>query len=156
MENNLLKIDINIVDERFDEQILPKISEAIFCAIKILNLTIDNASELSILLCNDEMQKQLNHKWRNIDKSTNVLSFAQIAPFSEIKGLIGDISLAYETIKKESEELNISFEDHFIHLIVHGFLHILGYNHENINDAKIMEDLEIKILKNLAIDNPYN
>lgn len=151
-----IEIDINIDDDRWNNDFDPKIEKTIFVALNELNAQIIQPIEISILLSNDEKQQQLNLKWRNKDKSTNVLSFPQIAPFAPLSGLLGDISFAYETIISECEQLNIEFEQHFTHLLVHGFLHLLGYDHQNERSAKIMEDKEIKILKLLGIGNPYN
>ena len=110
---------------------------------------------LSILLTDDAAQRELNRQWREKDKSTNVLSFPAIKPFAPITGLIGDISLARETLEREAGELGKPFTDHFTHLIVHGFLHCLGYDHETEDEALAMEGLETQILAQLGIDDPY-
>lgn len=110
---------------------------------------------LSVLLTDDAAQRALNAQWRQMDKSTNVLSFPAMDPFTPINGLIGDISMARETLERETGELDKSFTDHFTHLLVHGFLHCLGYDHENDADALVMEGLETQILASLGIDDPY-
>ncbi len=157
LNNNLpIEIDINIDDDRWNNDFEPNIEKTIFVALNELNAQIIQPIEISILLSNDKKQHQLNLKWRNIDKSTNVLSFPQIEPFAPLSGLLGDISFAYETITSECKQLNIEFSQHFTHLLVHGLLHLLGYDHQNEESARIMEDKEIKILKILAIGNPYN
>lgn len=104
----------------------------------------------------DASQRELNKQWRQIDKPTNVLSFPQIEPFSPVLGLLGDITLARETLEREAAELGKSFTDHFTHLVVHGFLHILGYDHIDESEALVMEGLETQILATLGIDDPYN
>ncbi len=144
----------------YEEDAWPKSVEnlargAIFIAIKKLNVKVILPAEISILLTNDRAQKLLNKQFRNIDKSTNVLSFAALEPFTDISGLIGDISLAYETLNIEAKNLSISFEDHFTHLIVHGFLHLLGYDHKSDKQAQQMEHLEVQILSELNIKSPY-
>ena len=116
---------------------------------------IKGAAELSILLTNDEEQHVLNKEWRGKDSSTNVLSFPQIEPFGPVVGILGDITLARETLEREAAELGKSFEDHFTHLVVHGFLHILGYDHLTEEQALQMESLETQILARLGVDNPY-
>lgn len=116
---------------------------------------VTGAAELSILLTDDAEQRELNRQWRDKDAPTNVLSFPQIEPFGPIAGLLGDISLARETLEREASELDKSFEDHFSHLVVHGFLHILGYDHEDDAEATRMESLETRILANLGIGDPY-
>jgi len=112
-------------------------------------------AELSIVLTDDAEQKALNRDWRGIDKPTNVLSFPQIEPFSPVVGILGDITLARETLEREAAELGKSFQDHFAHLVVHGFLHILGYDHIDEADALVMEGLETQILSSMGIADPY-
>ena len=106
--------------------------------------------ELSVVLSNDAEVQKLNKTYRHQDKPTNVLSFS-----SDAEGELGDIILAYETVVKEAEKSRIFPLDHTTHLIIHGFLHLLGYDHESEDDALIMEAMEIHILKTLNIDNPY-
>ncbi|MBY0292739.1 MAG: rRNA maturation RNase YbeY [Alphaproteobacteria bacterium] len=106
--------------------------------------------EVSVVLADDRKVQTLNHEFRHKDKPTNVLSF----PSDEADEL-GDIILAHETIVREAEEKGISLLHHTLHLIVHGFLHLLGYAHEEENEALHMETVEIKILKTLNISNPY-
>lgn len=114
-------------------------------------------SELSVLLTDDAGIQVLNAQWRNIDKPTNVLSFPimQLAPKEQPGPMLGDIVLAYETLLKEATEENKELGDHFTHLIVHGLLHLLGYDHEIDNEAVLMEALEKQILENMGIDDPY-
>jgi probable rRNA maturation factor len=116
---------------------------------------VAGVAEVSILLTDDAHQRVLNRKWRQIDKSTNVLSFPQLAPFSPVAGLVGDISLALETVSRESAEQGVTFEAHFTHLTVHGFLHLLGYDHVEEAEAFQMESLETSILATLGIADPY-
>ena len=133
-----------------------KIAEvAVLQTIKMLGVNVTGKSEVSILLTNNKKQRELNQQYRKIDKTTNVLSFPLLASNSDVLGLMGDISLAYQTLEKEAKEQNISFENHFTHLIVHGFLHLLGYDHVNEKQALEMETLEVKILNSLRIANPY-
>lgn len=113
-------------------------------------------AELSIVLMDDASQQELNKQWRGIDKPTNVLSFPQIEPFSPVLGILGDITLARETLEREGIEQGVSFTDHYTHLVVHGFLHILGYDHVDENEALVMEGLETQILATLGIEDPYN
>lgn len=85
-----------------------------------------------------------------------MLSFPQIEPFGPVTGILGDIVLARETLEREAEELGKPFNDHYTHLVVHGFLHILGYDHIEEAEALVMEGLETKILATLGIPDPYN
>lgn len=106
--------------------------------------------EVSVVLTDDIEIQRLNKNFRHKDKPTNVLSFP-----SEEKEELGDVILAYETVQKEALEMKILPSHHTLHLITHGFLHLLGYDHEKDEDAQKMENLEIRILKDLNIANPY-
>lgn len=117
---------------------------------------VAGVAELSIVLLDDAEQQVLNREWRQIDKPTNVLSFPQIEPFAPVAGILGDITLARETLEREAADLGKSFTDHYTHLVVHGFLHILGYDHIDDEEALVMEGLETQILATLGIDNPYD
>jgi probable rRNA maturation factor len=111
-------------------------------------------AELVIVLTDDSAIRLLNRDWRGIDAATNVLSF----PTAGAPGdppLIGDIVLAYETIDGEARDERKPFAHHVAHLAVHGFLHLLGYDHEREKDAEAMERTECTILRRLAIPDPY-
>ena len=111
-------------------------------------------AELAIVLTDDSAIRLLNRQWRGIDKATNVLSF----PTEGAGGkppLIGDIVLAYETIAREARDQGKPFAHHLAHLAVHGYLHLLGYDHQRDKDAEAMEQIERKILRRLAIPDPY-
>ena len=112
------------------------------------------AAELAIVLTDDSAIRLLNRTWRGVDAATNVLSF----PTGRTGGnrlLIGDIVLAYETVAAEALAEGKPFAHHLAHLAVHGFLHLLGYDHERKKDADAMERLERDILQRLAIPDPY-
>ena len=128
---------------------------AIHEALSQSKAKVAGVAEVTVVLSDDAEQQELNKQWRGIDKSTNVLSFPQIEPFAPVSGLLGDITLARETVAKEAEEMGISFEAHFTHLVVHGFLHLLGYDHIEEEDAEEMEGLETEILASLGIADPY-
>ncbi|HEY0854383.1 MAG TPA: rRNA maturation RNase YbeY [Devosia sp.] len=129
---------------------------AIAEALKQSKAKVAGIAELSVVLMDDAEQQVLNKQWRNIDKPTNVLSFPQIEPFAPVLGILGDITLARETLEREAVEQGVSFTDHYTHLVVHGFLHILGYDHIDEQDALVMEGLETQILATLGIADPYN
>jgi len=111
-------------------------------------------AELAIVLTDDSAIRLLNRAWRGVDAATNVLSFPAPRAADETP-LIGDIVLAYETIAREARHEKKPFAHHVAHLAVHGFLHLLGYDHERRNDAEKMERTERDILRRLAIPDPY-
>ncbi|MBI0000736.1 rRNA maturation RNase YbeY [Bartonella sp. W8122] len=114
-------------------------------------------SELSLVFTNDADIREINGKWRHIDKPTNVLSFPAFAlqPGQEPGDILGDIVIARETVAREAAEEHKSFDDHLSHLVVHGLLHLMGYDHQNDEEAEQMETLERKILASLGISDPY-
>ena len=107
-------------------------------------------SEVSINLVDDKQIHKLNKQYRGIDRPTNVLSFELGDNI-----LLGDIFISLDTVKREAKQAGISVEEHVAHMVVHGMLHLQGYDHIKDNEAKIMESKEIKILKNLGYKNPY-
>ena len=141
--------------EGWPETLEPIAEAAILEALKQSKARIAGIAEVSVVLTDDAEQRELNKQWRGIDKSTNVLSFPQLEPFSPVVGLVGDIILARETVAREAEEMGIAFEAHVTHLVVHGFLHLLGYDHVEDDEAAVMEGLETKILAPLGIADPY-
>ncbi|MHA6730894.1 rRNA maturation RNase YbeY [Devosia sp. A369] len=143
-------------DDAWPEDLDPLAERAVLEALKQAKAKVKGAAELSILLTNDAEQRELNQQWRGIDSSTNVLSFPQIEPFEPVVGILGDITLARETLLAEADEQGVSFEAHFTHLVVHGFLHILGYDHLTDDEATEMESLETRILAVLGVDDPYS
>lgn len=118
----------------------------------------DVDSELSLVFTDDANIRTINAKWRHIDKATNVLSFPAfpIQPGQRPGPILGDIVIARETVQREAQGENKSFDDHLSHLIVHGLLHLTGYDHQNDDEAEQMESLERKILASLGISDPYN
>ena len=150
-----LSIEISRNSEGWPEHLDARAEQAVREALTESKAKITGAAELSIVLTDDAEQRNLNRDWRGIDKATNVLSFPQIEPFAPVSGLLGDIILARETLVKEADEQGVSFDDHFTHLVVHGFLHLLGYDHIEDADALVMEGLETQILASLGVANPY-
>jgi len=110
--------------------------------------------EIAVVLTDNSAIRVLNRQWRGIDAATNVLSFPSDHP-GRNRRFIGDIVLAQQTIAREANAERKPFAHHLAHLAVHGFLHLLGYDHENDKDAAVMERLERKILRQLAIPDPY-
>src|SRR5271167_210112 len=147
------KIDILAVSALWKQQtdLKSTLRRAIAEAAAVLSTP---RAELVIVLTDDSAIRLLNRDWRGIDAATNVLSF----PTADVPGdppLIGDIVLAYETIDGEARIERKPFAHHVAHLAVHGFLHLLGYDHEREKDAEAMERTERTILRRLAIPDPY-
>lgn len=156
-------IDI-IIQEKLWRQELPTIRKITKDCIKIslcspalgcTDSNIKDNAEICILLADDQTIQDLNKRFRGKDTPTNVLSFPQSEPNTLPILPLGDIVLSYQTIQKEAYEQNKNFVSHFKHLLVHGVLHLMHYDHQNDQEAKIMEDIEIKILDSLGIKNPY-
>ena len=113
-------------------------------------------AELSIVLTDDAAIRELNRQWRGRNEATNVLSFPAVkAADGTAPRLLGDIVIAYETTAREAESEGKLFPHHLAHLAVHGFLHLLGYDHESDVEAEEMERLEREILARLDIADPY-
>jgi len=114
-------------------------------------------TEVSLVFADDEMIREINAEWRDKDKPTNVLSFPAfpVTPGKMPGPMLGDIIIARETVEREAVELDKTFEDHLTHLMVHGFLHLFGYDHMEVNDAEKMEALETRILAELGLSDPY-
>lgn len=142
-----------IISEKSWKTVSPLLEDEISLALEKTSHALSedfSQREVSVVLTTDEEVHALNKTFRHQDKATNVLSFP-----SDEQAELGDIILAYETVLKEAQELGISTLHHILHLIVHGFLHLLGYDHEADHEAIDMENLEIQILRTLNIENPY-
>jgi probable rRNA maturation factor len=115
-----------------------------------------SAGDVSVVLTDDASIRKLNREWRGFDKPTNVLSFPAAKP--GLQGpppLLGDVIVAYETLAREAAEEAKPFLHHLAHLVVHGYLHLLGYDHQTDSEAGAMEALERDILRRLRIADPY-
>ncbi len=114
-------------------------------------------SELSVVFSNDDSIRELNAGWRGKDKPTNVLSFPAfpISGGGSLPPMLGDIVLAAETVSREAELEQKPIENHISHLVIHGLLHLLGYDHETDAEAEEMEAAERAALARLAIPDPY-
>jgi probable rRNA maturation factor len=135
------------------------IHRAIEVAAEIADADVGEA-ELAVMLTDDNGIRTLNSNWRGVDKATNVLSFPALQPTGpggpdDAPRMLGDIAIAYETTRKEADGEQKPFDHHLSHLAVHGFLHLIGYDHEKDDDAEAMESLEREILAQLGIPDPY-
>ena len=155
-------------DEEWDssrswDELVRNSAEAAFAESAFPQLTtIERSIEISVRLTGDEQVRALNAKWRGKDKPTNVLSFPMAEPGelqdAKIAGpelLLGDIILARGVCEVEAAEKGVRFEHHAAHLLVHGTLHLLGYDHHDEDEAADMESREIRALGRLGIANPY-
>jgi probable rRNA maturation factor len=125
-------------------------------ALRAASREMGVGGEVSVLFTNDDEMHALNKRWRNIDKATDVLSFPADSPeIPNAPKLLGDIAVGYETALHDSETMKRPFESHVSHLLIHGFLHLLGYDHIYPEDAAVMEPLEAKILASLGWPDPY-
>ena len=111
--------------------------------------------ELSLVFTDDAAIRLLNAEHRGKDKATNVLSFPIDEDADVFGPMLGDIVFAYETVDRERGELGLAFEAHLTHLCIHGFLHLLGYDHIEPDEADKMESVEVAILAALDMENPY-
>ena len=112
--------------------------------------------EIAVLLTDDAAIQEMNAQWRGMDKPTNVLSFPAGEHGAPQNVHLGDIAIACETVAREAKDEDKTFSDHLAHLAIHGYLHLIGFDHETDDDAGRMEDLETRILASLAIADPYS
>jgi len=156
-KSKLVKFDIEIANPSlWEDHKIYFDSKTMNFFSKVIEKTINKNILASFLLTDDTNIKILNFKWRKKNSSTNVLSFPVNSFLKEDKYFfIGDIVLSYDTIFKECKKRKISFKDHFIHLCLHGMLHLLGFDHKDKKDEKVMESTEIKFLSSINIQNPY-
>lgn len=149
-----MTIDLRIADARWGV-----LGDCDHFAAHVLGLAaarMSAAGEVAILLTDDAEMHALNKQWRGMDKPTDVLSFPGDGP--EIPGqpqYLGDIAIGYDTALRDAEAMGRPFEAHMAHLLIHGFLHLMGYDHIEPEDAKVMEPLEVEMLASLGWENPY-
>jgi probable rRNA maturation factor len=154
-----LKIDVLIDSDRWKEP--AKARAAVRRAVGAAAATASTSgTEVAIVLTDDSAVRELNRLWRGIDAPTNVLSFpskptARAGQDADEPPHLGDIVLAYETVAREAKAERKPFAHHVAHLAVHGFLHLVGYDHDKDADAETMEATERKILRGLHIPDPY-
>lgn len=167
IENAPMKVEILTEDDRWSSVDLLEIAMVASGQISHHLGLKDDAFSVDILACDDAKIAQLNHEFRDKPQPTNVLSWpseeraaeyvgeAPEPPDPHIDSELGDIAIAYETCLREAKESHKEFNDHLTHLIIHAILHLLGYDHIEDEDAALMEGIEIAILENMGISNPY-
>ncbi|MCO6187424.1 rRNA maturation RNase YbeY [Rhizobium sp. L1K21] len=160
----LLDIQISVEADGWpDEAVLEKMSAPVLVAAanwltdREDQPMPDEPAEVSLLFTDDATIQSINAEWRDKDKPTNVLSFPAfpLEPGGIPGPMLGDIIFARETIEREAAELEKPFDEHLSHLLVHGFLHLFGYDHIENDDAVTMEALETGILVSLGLSDPY-
>ena len=130
--------------------------ETIAVAAAESGVALSPGAELCVHLADDEHVRALNARWRGLDQPTNVLSFPAVAPAEIAKArLIGDVVLAFETLAREAADEGKPLADHYRHLVAHGFLHLIGFDHDEEAAAGRMEALETRILARLGVADPY-
>lgn len=156
-------IYLSLDDERWRAQgdVGPLVERAAQAALARQGVGLGGAVELSLALADDAVVHELNRLWRGIDKPTNVLAFPGDPAAAPAIGLnspprqLGDVIVAYETVVAEARHQAKPVGAHLSHLIVHGVLHLLGFDHESDAEAAIMEAEEIAILAGLGVPDPY-
>jgi len=157
-------VDVAIESDRWAAEPAAEqtVRRAIAAAADVVRALPAASGEVSVVLSDDAALRALNRQWREIDKPTNVLSFPAAAQGSPghprpngLPRLIGDIAIAYETTAREAGEERKPMAHHLAHLAVHGFLHLVGYDHDSGEAADEMERLEAKILARLDVPDPY-
>lgn len=137
------------VDRLIDEKNLAQTLEQVLIGLD------QGAAELLIRLVDKAEIQQLNHTYRHKNQTTNVLSFPSDLPIEINEAILGDVVICVDVVKEEAKVQNKAFDDHLIHMAIHGTLHLLGYDHIKDSEAEVMENLEIKILEKMKIANPY-
>ena len=148
-----MAIDVDI-QFAVDDQTLPDEDEFQRWVEIALADQLDEAELCIRIVCSEESQ-ELNTTWRGKDKPTNVLSFPFEAPPGFSSAMIGDLAICAEVVAAEAKEQNKPLKAHWAHMVIHGVLHLIGFDHINDEDAEEMEALEIKLLAQLDIPNPY-
>ena len=127
-------------------------ARAIAAALDETGARVMAGAEVSLLFCDDATIRELTREWRGFDKPTNVLSFPAATPDRlATSPLIGDIAVAQETCAREAVHDGKTFEDHVTHLVLHGFLHLIGYDHETSDEAEEMEGVERRALARIGM-----
>lgn len=168
---NLMKVNIEFQDDRWKTLPLHKIAQDALTLVAKNILREKNSFEVSILASNDFEIRSLNNRFRRYNSATNILSwpeheyyrskpggFPKIVSgshYTNVRQFLGNLAISYDSCSIESKEANVTVEAHITHLLIHGCLHLVGFDHQNEPDALLMEGIEKKLLAFLGIKNPY-
>ena len=144
-----------IIDFEDATGVCPIASDQVVSWVESFASEIEKESELVIRVVDASESQKLNKTFRDKDYPTNVLSFPADIQLPEGPTILGDIAICLPVVKREADEQSKRFDQHFAHMVVHGCLHLMGYDHEDEDDADQMEAKEIGILENLGYSNPY-
>jgi len=148
-----VRIDVIVTSPLWSKT--PEAEDAVMKAIAASETYFEpQDAEVGVLLCDDDEIRRLNARWRGKDAATNVLSFPSAGQNAAERHL-GDIAISYQTLAREASDERKMILHHLSHLTAHGYLHLLGFDHETDDEAEEMEDLERKILADLGIGDPY-
>tara|TARA_S200000501_G_scaffold344014_1_gene355420 strand:+ start:285 stop:806 length:522 start_codon:yes stop_codon:yes gene_type:complete len=167
-----MELHVLIEERRWLEINLRKILSGVIKSVLSFLNNCESNYEISLLASNDKNISELNKKYRNVRSATNILSWPEYSLKNLLPGKmpktlpvpgngnstisLGNLAIAYETCKKEAKINGISLESHMSHILLHGFLHLVGFDHHNDLDAELMEGIEVSLLSSLGIPNPYN
>ena len=146
---------LNIFNHEFNDFSADFEKKLILMAEHVLSDQRKHNLDINLKFVSSSEMIKLNKNFRNKNLDTNVLSFPASKEIQEISGELGDIAMSIPYIKTESQNLNRDLEDHMMHLLAHGILHLLGFDHNQNKEADTMEAQEIKYLENFKIANPY-
>ncbi|MFV9931143.1 MAG: rRNA maturation RNase YbeY [Francisella endosymbiont of Hyalomma asiaticum] len=150
-------LNINVIND--DEYPIPSQDLLLKCLQLVADKNHISHAEVNVSIVSNNEIQQINKQFRNKDKPTNIISFEfekpQGLPDDIAADFLGDIIIAPMVIEKEAKEQNKKLNDHWQHIFIHGLLHLLSYDHQNDQEAEVMEYLEIQLLAQLGIANPY-
>jgi len=147
-----MPVDLDIQYAVSDQSLLPDEKQLITWVEKVLQ---GDAAHLGVRIVDEAESQNLNFEYRGKDKPTNVLSFPMSLPEEIGDDFLGDLVVCASIVAREAEEQHKTTEAHWAHMVIHGVLHLLGYDHVSDDQAEVMESLEVKYLEELGFENPY-
>jgi probable rRNA maturation factor len=152
-----LDIDFNFQDKRWKKLSYQNFKDIAVATIEQAAKKFTDNFEINIIFANSEKITLLNKEYRHKNKDTNVLAFQYVDWTKKLNKheFLGDIVFSFDKVVEEAEKQKITFSDHLTHLLVHGILHLLGYDHHLLSEARIMQKFEIEVLHSFGIKSPY-